>query len=81
VVEPQLTVALTDDTRFGYLAPDTTRPLPSGATVTYTSNRPTVATVDNGVIRATAPGVATITARFTYAATTTSTTFALTVHP
>lgn len=81
VVEPQLTIALSDDTRYGYLTPEATRPLPSGATVTYASNRPTVATVDDGVIRAAAPGVATITATVTYRAAATATTFVLTVHP
>jgi beta-glucosidase len=63
VVEPQVTVAMNDDSLFGFVARDASRPLPSGMRVRYDSNRPHVVAVDrHGVIRTVGPGVATVTA-------------------
>jgi beta-glucosidase len=68
VVDPQLTVGMSDDTMFGYITKGAGRPLPPGMTVRYRSNRPGVVSVDRaGVLRtAAAPGVATVTATVTY---------------
>lgn len=67
VVDPQLTLALSDDTLFGYRARGDSRPLPAGATVHLRSNRPGVVSVDRaGTIRTRRPGVATITATVDY---------------
>ena len=67
IVEPQLTVAMNDDSLFGYVARDASRPLPAGMRVRYESNRPSVVAVDRrGVIRTVAAGVATVTATVQY---------------
>ena len=67
VVEPQLTLAMSDDTLFGYVTRGASRPLPDGLVVTYASNRPAVVTVDAaGVIRTVSAGVATVTATAEY---------------
>ncbi|MEO3923368.1 glycoside hydrolase family 3 C-terminal domain-containing protein [Micromonosporaceae bacterium B7E4] len=66
-LSPKLTVAMTDDTRYGYRAEGAGTPLPAGATVRYRSNRPQVVSVDpSGGIRAVSTGVATITATVSY---------------
>ncbi|HEU5157876.1 MAG TPA: glycoside hydrolase family 3 C-terminal domain-containing protein [Streptosporangiaceae bacterium] len=67
VVDPQLTVGMSDDTLFGHITRGASRPLPPGMTVRYRSNRPAVVSVDRaGVVRTAAPGVATVTATVTY---------------
>ena len=67
IVEPQLTVAMNDDTLVGFVARDAGRPLPAGMRVRYASNRPHVVAVDRrGVIRTVAAGVATVTATVQY---------------
>ncbi|MFD0972692.1 glycoside hydrolase family 3 C-terminal domain-containing protein [Plantactinospora endophytica] len=67
VLSPKLTIAMTDDTRYGYRAEGASTPLPAGATVRYRSNRPQVVAVDgSGAIRAVSIGVATVTATVSY---------------
>jgi beta-glucosidase len=78
-VDPRLTVAMNDDTLYGYRVEQPAQPLPAGLTVTYASNRPDVVAVDGGTIRAVAKGVATVTVGVSQGATTISTTFALAV--
>lgn len=76
----ELTLAMTDDTRYGHLAAGRETPLPAGAMLRYRSNRPSVATVDGGgTIHARAPGVATVTATVTYRGVTRSSSFAIRV--
>jgi beta-glucosidase len=67
VVVPKITVAMNDDTLYGYITKGQSKPLPPGMTVSYRSNRPSVAAAgDDGVIRTVGNGVATITATVTY---------------
>jgi beta-glucosidase len=67
VVDPQLTVAMSDDTLYGYITKGAGKPLPPGMTVRYRSNRPGVVSVDrHGVVRTVGNGVATISATVTY---------------
>lgn len=80
VVDPQLTVCMSDDSLYGFvnalddtntadypfIDPPTKSEIPSTMTVTYTSNRPNVVEVSpSGVITTKAAGVATITATVT----------------
>lgn len=67
VVIPQITAAMNDETLYGYIEKGKSKPLPEGMTVSYTSSRPSVVSVDDkGVIKTVAGGVATITAAVTY---------------
>jgi len=67
VVDPQLTVGMSDDTLFGYITKGAGRPLPSGMTVRYRSNRPNVVSIDrSGAIHTGGPGAATVTATVIY---------------
>ncbi len=78
VVNPNVAVAMNDESIFGTIVVDNifpitspphigTVPLPAGAAVVYSSNRPGVVKVeDDGTIRTIASGVATITATVTY---------------
>jgi beta-glucosidase len=67
VVRPRLTVALTDDTLYGFVARGRSTALPAGLAVRYASNRPTVVAVDAaGAIRTGTAGVATVTAEVTW---------------
>jgi beta-glucosidase len=76
VVDPQLTVAMTDDTLYGYITKGAGRPLPPGMTVRYRSNRPDVVSAGGaGVLRTGAAGVATITATVAYHGAAASTRF------
>ncbi|WP_169923806.1 glycoside hydrolase family 3 C-terminal domain-containing protein [Propionicimonas paludicola] len=73
-VDPKLTVSLSDESLWGYIIKQqsskimkkASTPFPDGMTFSYSSNRPSVASVTNGVITTNAPGVATITATATY---------------
>jgi beta-glucosidase len=78
-VEPQLTVAMSDDTLRGYLDPTHGGPLPPGAVLTYQSNRPSVVAVDGGAVRTVGRGVATVTASLTLGGATVVTEFVVTV--
>jgi beta-glucosidase len=82
LVLPQLTVAMNDDTLFGYISKGAGKPFPAGMRFRYMSNRPRVAAVDwHGTIRTVGPGVATITASASYAGVTRSTRFVIQVRP
>lgn len=66
VVKPQLTVAMRDDSLYGYITKGASVPLPKGMTVAYRSNRPKVVRADGRTIRTAGPGVATVTATVRY---------------
>ncbi len=64
---PQLTVALSDETLYGYIKKGGGKALPDGMQISYTSNRPEVAAPDwKGALRTFQAGVATITATVKY---------------
>ncbi len=76
VIDPQLTVAMRDDTLYGYVTKGAGRPLPQGMRVHYRSNRPEVVSVsDAGVLRTVGSGVATVSASVEYGGTGASTEF------
>ncbi len=83
IVEPKLTVSMNDESLWGYIIKQqssnvmqkASTPFPEGMTFTYSSNRPSVASVNDGVIRTEGPGVATITATATYNGVSASTDF------
>jgi beta-glucosidase len=65
-IDPQLTVALSDESLYGYVTKGAGRPLPPGMEVMYVSNRPQVVSVGPAGLVAHAPGVATVTATVRY---------------
>jgi uncharacterized repeat protein (TIGR02543 family) len=76
-VMPNIAVAMNDESLYGRTIAENVPgqvgvphiadiPLPAGAVVSYTSNRPDVVSVDDGVISTVKAGVATITATVTY---------------
>jgi len=66
-VIPHVTVAMSDETRYGYIRKNGSRSFPTGMAIVYSSNRPEVVSVDEaGVIRTQASGVATVTATVTF---------------
>jgi beta-glucosidase len=81
VVDPQLTVTLSDDRIFGYVTKGKSVDLPAGMTVSYRSNRPKVVDVSRrGTVSAKGTGVATVTATVRYHGSTTTSTFVVGVH-
>lgn len=79
-IDPGLTVAMNDDSLYGWIAPGHSKPIPHGATIRYTSNRPGVVSVDHdGTIRTVRNGVVTITATVRYHGRTASTSFVVRV--
>jgi beta-glucosidase len=79
-IDPGLTVSMNDDTLYGWLEPGQSKPFPDGMTFSYSSNRPSVVSVDgNGAIHTVANGAATITAKVTYQGVTKSTQFVVRV--
>ncbi|HEY3088424.1 MAG TPA: glycoside hydrolase family 3 C-terminal domain-containing protein [Jatrophihabitantaceae bacterium] len=79
-IDPGLTVAMNDDSLYGWIAPGQSKPLPAGMTLGYSSNRPSVVAVDgDGTIRTVANGVATVTATATYHGKSASTSFVVRV--
>ena len=74
IVDPKLTVAMNDESLWGYIIKQqsshvkqkSSTPFPEGMTFSYTSNRPSVVSVTDDVIKTEGPGVATITATATY---------------
>ena len=65
-VDPQLTLAMSDDTLYGYVMKGYDAPaIPESMSVSYTSNRPEVVSVQDGVITTVGAGVATVTATLT----------------
>jgi len=71
-IDPQLTVAMTDQSLY--------RPPPPGMVVRYESNRPSVVAVDGGGLIARHSGVATVTATVTDEGTTVSGSFVIAVY-
>jgi beta-glucosidase len=65
-IDPQLTVALSDESLYGYVTKGASRPLPQGMVVTYASNRPQVVSAGSDGLVAKGPGVATVTATVRY---------------
>jgi beta-glucosidase len=81
-IDPQLTVSMNDESRYGYITKGQSTPLPAGLSVRYTSNRPRIVRVSgSGTIRAVRSGVATITATVCYHGATASTSFVVNVAP
>jgi beta-glucosidase len=78
-IDPQLTVAMNDDTLLGSVGLGGGRPLPSGMTVALSSDRPAVVAVDGGAARTVATGVATLTATVSYHGINVSTEFVVVV--
>lgn len=79
-IDPGLTVAMNDDTLYGWLEPGQSKPFPAGMTFSYSSDRPSVVSVDgSGVIHTVANGAATVTANVTYNGVTKSTQFVVRV--
>jgi len=67
-IVPQVTVSLSDQSLYGYIAKGQSTALPNGMIVRYSSDHPDVVSVsrDGSVIRAVSAGPATITATVTY---------------
>ncbi len=81
VVNPQVTVAMSDDTLYGYIKKNGSQPFPDGMTFEYSSNRPQVVAVDqNNVIHTVNEGVATVTVSMSYQGVSQSTTFVVVVN-
>jgi beta-glucosidase len=78
-IDPQATVAMNDDTLTGYVAKGKRKDFPSGLSLTYSSNRPSVVSVDGSTIKTLANGVATVTVNATYQGVTKSTSFVVKV--
>jgi beta-glucosidase len=79
-IVPQLTVALSDDSLYGYIVQGQSTPLPAGLTVRYSSDRPgTVRVGPGGSLQAVGAGPATITATVRYHGKTVSGTFVVDV--
>jgi regulation of enolase protein 1 (concanavalin A-like superfamily) len=79
-LDPGLTLAMNDDTLYGWIAAGKSRPLPRGTDLSFRSNRPSVVSVDHrGGIRTVANGVATITATARYHGASASTSFVVRV--
>ncbi|WRS27712.1 glycoside hydrolase family 3 N-terminal domain-containing protein [Oscillospiraceae bacterium MB08-C2-2] len=68
-VNPQLTITMSDDTMYGYVMKGQSSSIPERFNISYTSNRPSVVSVTDGVIQTKTSGVATITATVTDSAT------------
>ena len=79
-IDPGLTVAMNDDSLYGWIAPGQSKPLPPGTNLTFSTDRPSVVSVDHqGVIRTVSNGVATITATAKYHGASASTSFVVRV--
>ncbi|BCY08987.1 glycoside hydrolase family 3 C-terminal domain-containing protein [Actinoplanes sp. L3-i22] len=78
-IDPQLTVAFSDDTLVGYRGLGAGTPLPAGMRIRYATNRPAVVTAGRDGLTATGPGVATVTVTIRYHGATTSGTFVVLV--
>lgn len=78
-VDPQLTVSVRDASLYGYVTKGQSRPLPHGAKVSFSSNRPDVVSVQGGTVRTEQAGVATVTATLTYRGVSATTSFVVDV--
>jgi len=66
-IDPRLTVAMADDSLYGYITKGASKPLPSAMKIHYRSNRPDVVSVTGaGVLRTAGSGLATVTVRVEY---------------
>jgi beta-glucosidase len=80
VIDPGLTLAMNDDSLYGWIAPGQSKPLPPGTRLSFSSDRPGVVSVSpNGVIRTVSNGAATVTATATYHGASASTSFVVRV--
>ena len=81
-IVPQLTVSMNDEKLFGYQTEGQSTPLPAGATVSYSSDRSSVVTVEaGGTLRAVGAGIATVTAKVHYHGGSATTSFTVDVSP
>jgi beta-glucosidase len=79
-IDPGLTLAMNDDSLYGWIAPGQSKPLPPGTQLRFHSDRPSVVSVEHGdVIRTVSNGVATVTATATYHGASASTSFVVRV--
>ena len=78
-IDPQATVAMNDDTLFGYVSKGAHKDLPAGMSLSYSSNRPSVVAVDGSTIKTVANGVATVTVDATQGGVTKTTSFVVKV--
>lgn len=79
-VIPHLTVAMSDESLYGFIEPGQSRPFPAGMRFEFSSDHPDVVAVYGGrIIRTLRNGVATITARATYRGVTRTTQFVVRV--
>ncbi|HET7314662.1 glycoside hydrolase family 3 C-terminal domain-containing protein [Salinisphaera sp.] len=68
VVAPKVTLAMSNQALYGYIEPGQSKPLPDGATVSYSSNRGDVLATDGDSVRTVGTGVATLTTTVKYGA-------------
>lgn len=66
LVAPKITLAMSDQSLYGYIRRGQSKPLPDGASVTYSSNRGGVLSTDGKTVRAVGSGVATLTTTVKY---------------
>jgi regulation of enolase protein 1 (concanavalin A-like superfamily) len=79
-IDPGLTLAMNDDSLYGWIAPGQSKPLPPGTRLRFSSDRPGVVSVSqDGVIRTLSNGAATVTATATYHGARASTSFVVRV--
>ncbi len=65
-IQPQLTVAMNDESLYGYVSVGHSRRLPRGLTASYSSDHPGIVSASGGTLRTVGNGAATITATATY---------------
>ncbi|HEY1517525.1 MAG TPA: glycoside hydrolase family 3 C-terminal domain-containing protein [Solirubrobacteraceae bacterium] len=79
-IDPGLTVAMNDDSLYGWVAPGQSKPLPRGIKLSFSTDRPSVVSVDRaGAIHTVSNGVATVTATASYRGASASTSFVVRV--
>ena len=79
-IDPGLTLAMNDDSLYGWIAPRQSKPLPPGTRLRFSSDRPGVLSVNpRGVIRTVSNGAATVTATANYHGASASTSFVVRV--
>jgi beta-glucosidase len=78
-IDSGLTVAMNDDSLYGWVQPGKSQPFPAGMTFSYSSDRPGVVAVNGQTIHTVGNGAATITATATYNGKSASTSFVVRV--
>ncbi len=78
-IDPGLTLAMNDDSLYGWIAPGQSKPLPPGTRLTFSTDRPSVVSVDHRFLRTVSNGAATVTATATYHGASASTSFVVRV--